>query len=560
MAEKVAVVWLNYTDAPTRGYWDQAMVEDLLDNHMSYTGYEFEHHNTLANVDGAIIVMAARNQADKVDKLNRDIKKLKWVILFLTGDEEADFPVEKVKHDNIEIWVMSPRPGRHDKYHRIGSGYPPQIHKYVPEHAPHKDLDWYFAGQITHERREALAEKAEQMGIHTDMNFEFKPSKGFTQGVKHNEYFKKLASAKVAPAPSGPETPDSFRLFEALECACVPIADGEAPKGEWPADFWNFLDGGEPPFPVLRHYDHLQGYIEDMLDEYPARNNRVFAWWQQYKFEMVHKLKSQIYKLTKANPRFEWQDKITILMPSSPAPIHPSTEHIEACIRDTRAQLPDAQIFILLDGVRPEQEHLRANYEEYQRKLLWLCNRKYKNVLPIRFEEFNHQSGMVRYMLPKIKTPLMLFVEHDAPLVPDHHIDWPGLVKTIESGQANVIRLHHESAVHPEHEHMMIGEAEEIDGVPLRKTAQWSQRPHLANTAFYRDLMNRFFTDKSRAFIEHGLYGPCIETYRIEGVMGWNLWKLYMYYPPPTKQHGANIQRSYDLNSRGAEPVFESEF
>ena len=33
----------------------------------------------------------------------------------------------------------------------------------------------------------------------------------------------------MIPCPSGPATPDSFRLWEALEAGCVPIADGYAP-------------------------------------------------------------------------------------------------------------------------------------------------------------------------------------------------------------------------------------------------------------------------------------------------------------------------------------------
>jgi hypothetical protein len=61
----------------------------------------------------------------------------------------------------------------------------------------------------------------------------FIPTKGFTQGDPHDLYYRQMADAKVAPAPSGPETPDSFRLFEALESGCVPIADTRVPKNNF---------------------------------------------------------------------------------------------------------------------------------------------------------------------------------------------------------------------------------------------------------------------------------------------------------------------------------------
>lgn len=106
--DKIPVSWLTYTDAPSRGYWDQGMLEDVFNNRMWQTGYEFDHRESLKGLDGSVIIFPARNQVKFLDQLNKDIAKLKWVVLFLTGDEESDFPVEKIKHPNIKIWVMSP--------------------------------------------------------------------------------------------------------------------------------------------------------------------------------------------------------------------------------------------------------------------------------------------------------------------------------------------------------------------------------------------------------------------------------------------------------------------
>jgi hypothetical protein len=557
--DSIPVIWLNYLeDAPSRGYWDQGMLEDIFSNKMWRTGYEYIHVEAKEiplEVRGAVIIFPARNQVEFADRLNEGLKNLDWVVLMLTGDEESAFPVEKIEHDNIEIWVMSPRPERHKDYHPLGTGYASHMRAALPPVAPKKRIDWFFSGQITHDRRKALAEKAEQMLIHIPGHGEFNKSEGFTQGLPPETYAYKMAEAKVAPCPSGPETPDSFRLFEALEAGAIPIADAQPPREDFPDDYWNWFFGEEPPFPILRHYDHLQGYVEDMLELYPVKNNQVFAWWQSKKRQMALKVQHQIRTLSGVAPANTVDDQITILMPSSPVLLHPSTKHIEQTIRDVRVQLPNSEIILMLDGVRPEQEHRRADYEEYQRRVLWLCNYVWDNVLPVRFEEFNHQSGMVKKVLPRIATPYVLFVEHDAPLVPDFPIPWENLTEAIRTGSANVIRLHHESAVHPEHTHLMLEDIKEICGAKMQKTVQWSQRPHLSSTAFYRHVMDTYFTDESRAFIEHGLYGPMVEAYNVEGIMGWNLWKVWLYHPD-----GDNIQRSYDLNSRGKERNYESIF
>lgn len=536
----IPVIWLNYLkDIQARGYWDMGMLEDVFHNRMWITGYEFEDRFDFKDCDGAVVIMAARNQADYIDQLNNDLAKLKWVVLFLTGDEESVFPIEKIDHPNIKIWVMSPKQGRHERYSFLGTGYPPQMHELMPVDPPEKTLDYFFAGQITHKTREEMQKWLIEIDKWDGLKGEVIFTDGFTKGLKPADYFAQMALAKTVPAPSGPVTTDSFRLFEALEAGAIPITENR--------EYWKFFFGQEELFPVLDSWEYLQGYIGDQIALYPSKHNNVFAWWQDYKRQMVLKIVNQIKELSGIMPK---KDPITILMPTSPLSRHPSTEHIEQTIRDTRVQLPDTEIIILVDGVRDEQSFLKEQYEEYKRKLLWLCNYKWHNVRLKIFDRHLHQSGMVREVLPEIRTPLILFVEHDAPLDPVFPIPFDKLGEIILSGKANAIRLSHEGVILPEHKHLMIGEPEDIDGVPLLRTAQWSQRPHLASTAFYRYIIDTYYGDKR--FIEHLVYGKIVEAYNVDGLPGWNLWKLWIYHPT-----GGNIKRSYDLNSRGNDPNFQ---
>jgi hypothetical protein len=231
---------------------------------------------------------------------------------------------------------------------------------------------------------------------------------------------------------------------------------------------------------------------------------------------------------------------------------------IEQTIRDIRANLPDCEIIIMLDRIRPEQEDRRGAYEEYKRRLLWLAHHTWHNVLPIIFDEHMHQAAMTREALNQVATPTIFFVEHDAPITPDHDFDWQTLTEAIMQGDANIIRFHNEAGVLPEHEYLMLGPVEPITGktsapdVPVRKTMQWSQRPHLASTAFYRQMIKNYFNPKSRTMIENVIHGVVIESCRKDAVMGWYGWRLWIYTPE------GNIKRSYHLDGRGGDPKFDN--
>lgn len=545
---KIPVVWLSFDgDTPAKGYWDHGIIEDLFANKLWNTGYEFEHKDSLEGLDGAIIVFPARAQVQFADRLNNKLNKLKWVVLLLTGDEEAIFPVERINHPNVRMWVMSPRPGRHDKYHFLGTGYPPQIHEFMPDKAPKKNLDWFFAGQVTHDRREQMAKQLKNMK-RGEAHF----SKGFTQGLPPAEYYKNLSRAKVAPCPSGPETPDSFRLFEALEMGCIPLADTQTPRDDFPHDYWTFFFGEEPPFPVITDYEQLPGYTETALGDWVAVSNSVSSWWLKKKREMALQLKDDILSLTKKEPAQTAEDQITVIIPSSPVPNNPDTAFIQETIDAVRTKLPRSEIIITFDGVREEQQDRTENYEEFKRRVVWLCHHKWGNVLPVIFKEHTHQAGMAREVLKDVKTPTVLYVEQDAPITPDQDFPWENLVEAVTSGEANIIRFHHEALILPDHEHLMFDkEAQEVCGIPMKRTMQWSQRPHLANTAFYRQMLDNYFHPQSRTMIEDVMHGVVESACGEDGLMGWYLFRLWIYTPE------GNVKRSYHLDARGEDPKYD---
>lgn len=557
---EINVVWQSYySDVPARGYWDMGMLDDLFSRELwsPVCGHSFVHRigfSELPGADGAVVVLPARRQIDVAERLNADIAKLKWVVLIIMGDEESSFPVSTLQHPNMKLWLMTPIPGQKaDRF--LIHGYPPDTRKMLPKfkaEAMAKDLQWFFSGQVTHERRRKCVEQLR----HREEGY-LNSTAGFTQGLDHETYYRHMAMAKIVPCPSGPVTPDSFRVAEALEAGALPLADRRTPSPDYPTNYWENVFGTEPPFVLVDQWDSMAGHLRDQAEFWPANANRISGWWQGYKRKMAYNMEDDINTLTKNEPVPACKDDmVTILMPSSPIPSHPSTEIIDQTIASVRQQFPKAEIIIMIDGVREAQEHRRADYEAYKQRLLWKCNFEWKNVLPLVFDRHTHQAGMTRKALELVKTPLILFVEHDTPLVTDMPFEWDGLLNIVLTGEAHVVRFLHESRILPDYEYLMLDTCpKEMCGIWVTRTVQWSQRPHLSTTAFYRRIIQDHFSPEAVTMIEDRMHGIVQNAYN-ENRMRWFDFRIVIYCPDMCK----SIQRSTNLDGRKHESKFEEQF
>jgi hypothetical protein len=231
-------------------------------------------------------------------------------------------------------------------------------------------------------------------------------------------------------------------------------------------------------------------------------------------------------------------DKITVIIPTSVLPSHPSTRIIDETIRNVRLHLPDSEIILQMDGIRDEQKDREVDYSTYKNKIMWKCLHEWKNVLPVVFDELHHQTDMLKETIDLVRTPLILYVEGDAPLTPDRAIDWQKCIDFILDGHANTIRFHHENVIPKEHEGLMIGSID--DG--FIKTVQWSQRPHLSSVLYYKEVV--IPTLQPKTFIEDTFHGVVANDWNDHGKIGWNKHRLWIYHP------NKGIQRSYTTDGR----------
>lgn len=218
---------------------------------------------------------------------------------------------------------------------------------------------------------------------------------------------------------------------------------------------------------------------------------------------------------------------------------------IEETVASIRYHLPDSPIYIMLDGIRAEQEDYKERYLEYIKNLVAKAIFGMTNVKLMPFMEFTHQANMTMKALEMVSTPLMLFCEHDTPLV-DRPIDWKMLKDAIISGATNHVRLHYDEQIHPEHEYMMRGKLTDH----LIKCVQFHNRPYLTSAEWFRKLLAANFNENSRTWIEDKVYSPI-------SCAPWEDYKLTIYDP---NGDGRNMKRSRDLNGRAGDKKYDPIF
>jgi hypothetical protein len=262
--------------------WDYGLLKEIFDK------YKISQVKvtSIPKKDRGFVVVPGPQNLGHEEEVNNQIQNLSRVVLFVTGDEEGKFDITKISHPSIEIWIQYPHK-KHKKYNKFPVGVPQHLKNLVLEY-PVKNNDLYFGGQITHSRRQQLAKAIQSMP-----NALFKPTAGFAQGDKPVDYYRTLASAKVAPVPSGAVVIDSFRFYEAIEMLCLPIADRIDPNGN-SLDFYNYLFGEKIPVDSVSNWESIKTMFPDIIKDYPANMHNVVTWWIKYKRDVGIKIMRQI--------------------------------------------------------------------------------------------------------------------------------------------------------------------------------------------------------------------------------------------------------------------------
>jgi len=270
------------------------LLNEMLDNTKEY---DFVHRSGFSelpsDVKDAIVIVHGEHEWQRWKEIESDLQKLTWALLIIICDEAPLFPWRKLVHPKRKIWIQTPSPTYHqaaDRY--MICGYPHDAQMHLSDYdafSVDRPLDWFFAGQVTHGRRTQCVEQLRKMP--NGLLFE---TPGFWQGLPRPEYYQSLSRARIVPCPSGPATPDSMRVAEALEAGCVPLVDGTCSRQNYPSGYWNFVLKSAPPFRIVDNWSELPRIMAEELAKWPNNRNELMVWWKEYKRSMSDWLREDL--------------------------------------------------------------------------------------------------------------------------------------------------------------------------------------------------------------------------------------------------------------------------
>lgn len=290
------VVW--YGDRQNEEYsvwWDMALLKDAFNGVLWKGTRSFRNYNGIDSLPqeskGAVVVVPSRLWVGSEHIINVTLQRLGFVVLILCGNEEGTFDISKIKHPMLRAWMQLPRMNKHnDVSYKLVNGYRTTTKQLIKEAgSQERTIDWAFMGQVNHERRQQCVDVLRQFKPLYPTAVLVETDAFGKEVIPYDKYISALARTKIVPCPSGVESPDSFRLYEALEAGCLPVVDAFSTNNKAPG-FWQYLLGESPPFPVIDYWDKFPIILPQLLREYPSNVNRVQSWWALKKRELYFKL------------------------------------------------------------------------------------------------------------------------------------------------------------------------------------------------------------------------------------------------------------------------------
>jgi hypothetical protein len=149
---------------------------------------------------------------------------------------------------------------------------------------------WSFVGSIRNERKQMI----EEMKKVSDSYFIHSTSGFNTQDcLPTNEYFDILYQSFFIPCGIGNSSVDTFRVYEALECGCIPIVLKNSIYQ--PYSYWEKIFPNETlPFIIIEEWFQIKDAIQPFLENIKIKQKQVYYWYKVYKSKLKQKIQQSL--------------------------------------------------------------------------------------------------------------------------------------------------------------------------------------------------------------------------------------------------------------------------
>lgn len=226
-----------------------------------------------------IVDSSPENKIELYNKLNLTCSK---ILLFHLGDETGSYDLSQVynKCNYVLRTFCSNKYFNNNQIKCIPIGYKSGI---ADRHKNKRKYKWAFTGTPHKSSR-------------YDLLFQFSNIKPFfchktekfnTKIISVEEMSEVLSSTEFIPCPNGFFHPETYRLYEALQCGCIPVVE-DAYK------YYDRLFPGNPFIKVDKWADAkpiIKGWGNYQIKK---KQEECKSWWNNYKIDLQEKIKSKI--------------------------------------------------------------------------------------------------------------------------------------------------------------------------------------------------------------------------------------------------------------------------
>jgi hypothetical protein len=274
----ITLIW--QFDPENSGTWEGDWIREVLSN-VSYT--EIVDGKFEVILDNSIIVAVGndKNIPDYFDKLQ---KKGYHFGAFFLSDEVYSHPTDCYQYPQLvfrNYWHKKFADQKHVRFFPLG--YKNKFWRDCPnkeiKDCAHRKYVWSFAGQIEKTTRVSMItnmRKIENSFVHEIHSW------NAANSLSVQEYRNVLLDSVFVPCPRGYWNLDSFRVYEALECGCIPIVEKQ------PLDYFGKLFG-KYPFLAVNSWDEAPALMQNLQKD-PVRleayRKECYEWWLQYKKDL----------------------------------------------------------------------------------------------------------------------------------------------------------------------------------------------------------------------------------------------------------------------------------
>tara|TARA_B100000686_G_scaffold226271_1_gene233485 strand:- start:5529 stop:6422 length:894 start_codon:yes stop_codon:yes gene_type:complete len=238
---------------------------------------EIEENDTLILIDSNI-----ERKSELYTKL-----KLLCSNLFLIhlGDESGIFDLSQIYNNFNFVWrtFCSNKYFNNTNISCIPLGYKSGTN-YLSKKDDERKYKWSFMGTPHKSSRHDLLHQLSDVSP----SYVYKTEKFNKTILGVKEMSQILSSTKFIPCPNGFVHPETYRVYEALECGCIPIVENA----------YNYYDRLFPnnPFVKIDKWQEAKLLINEWKEtQVLKKQSECTVWWNKYKDKLQNFVKEKIY-------------------------------------------------------------------------------------------------------------------------------------------------------------------------------------------------------------------------------------------------------------------------